>query len=77
MTGISVPHVSPEQILSFRFKLPSVDTQHLICARVETEAGQITALVATVRDGIKALSEWRMAFITSAVTGAIDVGAAA
>ena len=37
LTGISVPHVSPEQILSFRLRLPTFDVQEAACQRARVQ----------------------------------------
>lgn len=76
-TGVSVPHISPEQILAFR--IPSRGrSEQLRVAReivaVETWTRRGTALL---EQGIRLLRENRHALITAAVTGQIDIRTAA
>jgi len=73
LTGISVPHISPDQIASFRFKLPSMSTQAAICQKLETEMTEIKNLGEHLETSVNHLKELRTALISAAVTGKIDV----
>jgi type I restriction enzyme S subunit len=53
--------------------MPSIAEQRSIVAFVGTEAEKMDALIATVRDAIERLKEYRTALISAAVTGKIDV----
>jgi type I restriction enzyme S subunit len=75
LTGVSVPHVSPEQILSFRIRLPSVQVQEAISRRVQTQFAQIESMCGSLRRSINLITEFRTALISAAVTGKIDVRA--
>jgi type I restriction enzyme S subunit len=72
-TGVSVPHMSPEQLKSFRIALPPKTEQHAIVAYLDRETSQIDALSAKARQMIDVLKERRQALISAAVTGKIDV----
>jgi type I restriction enzyme S subunit len=76
-TGISVPHVSPDQIRSFRLALPPIEEQSEIVERVKesTNAIDVTA-DAAVRE-IDLLREFRARLIADVVTGRVDVREAA
>ncbi|NJL28052.1 MAG: hypothetical protein HC897_09195 [Thermoanaerobaculia bacterium] len=73
LTGISVPHVSPEQILSFRLRLPTLAAQEAICQRAQVDSVKLDALISKAREAIDRLKELRTALISAAVTGKIDV----
>ncbi|WP_082874821.1 restriction endonuclease subunit S [Burkholderia sp. MSMB1589WGS] len=73
MTGVSVPHISPEQIRSFVVPVPPVNEQSDIVAFVEAECMKLDALDVEGRRSIDLLKERRSALIAAAVTGKIDV----
>ncbi|MDR6420515.1 type I restriction enzyme S subunit [Paraburkholderia phenoliruptrix] len=73
MTGVSVPHISAEQIRSFVIPVPPVDEQSSIVAFVATEYAKLDALGGEARRSIALLKERRSALIAAAVTGKIDV----
>lgn len=73
LTGVSVPHISPEQILDFRFGLPKVEEQVSVCRRLNSDFKAMTSTAIRIRDGIARLQEYRTALISAAVTGQIDV----
>ena len=72
-TGVSVPHISADQILSFRAPFPSYDVQHTIANRLERKHASLTVLMDRLTAQIKLLAERRQALITAAVTGEWDV----
>ena len=72
-TGVSVPHISPEQIYNFAIPLPPVNEQALIVGFVETEKAKLDTLTAEAQRAIDLLQERRTALISAAVTGQIDV----
>jgi len=47
--------------------------QDEIVARIDWEAGRVDSLIAKIRDGLDRLKEYRVALISAAVTGKIDV----
>lgn len=72
-TGVSVPHMSPEQLKSFRVALPSIDEQREIVEHLDHETAKIDVLAAKARQMVDILRERRQALISAAVTGKIDV----
>jgi type I restriction enzyme S subunit len=73
LTGISVPHVSPEQILSFRLRLPTFDLQEAAWQQVAVQLVPLLAMRDVLKKSIGHLKELRTALISAAVTGKIDV----
>lgn len=76
-TGVSVPHISPEQIASFVIPVPSLSEQKEIVSRLADRASQLDILMVEVERNISLLKERRSALISAAVTGKIDVRHAA
>jgi len=72
-TGVSVPHISPDQIKSFVAPVPPRQEQDEIVDHVHELGGQYDALIQTASEKIDLLQERRAALITAAVTGQIDV----
>ena len=72
-TGVSVPHLSGEQISNFVIPIPPFDEQRRICDFIEAELAQLDALNREAGLAIVLLRERRSALITAAVTGQIDV----
>lgn len=72
-TGVSVPHISAEQISSFVIPVPPLDEQRHICDYVETELARLDRLNCEACRAIALLEERRSALIAAAVTGQIDV----
>lgn len=73
LTGVSVPHISADQILSYQVNLPSESTQREACDFVFSEFKRIDALTMKASKAISLLAEHRTALISAAVTGKIDV----
>jgi type I restriction enzyme, S subunit len=73
MTGVSVPHISSEQILSFRFPLPDLATQSQVVEELEQLEIACRSVKASTGKQIDLLQERRQALITAAVTGQIDI----
>jgi type I restriction enzyme S subunit len=76
-TGVSVPHISAEQICNFVIPVPPLDEQRRICEYVEDEIARLDALCREAVVAIDLLGERRSALISAAVTGQIDVRNAA
>ena len=73
LTGVSVPHISGDQIAGFKFPYLPVPLQverATACRRVLSSNEVITE---RVQNSISRLKEFRSALITAAVTGQIDV----
>lgn len=76
-TGISVPHVSPDQIRAFRVPLPTLDEQRAIVRHVEEATASVVNTLASVRRETELLREYRTRLIADVVTGQLDVRDAA
>jgi type I restriction enzyme S subunit len=72
-TGVSVPHISPEQIYNFVIPVPPVTEQEAIAEFIAVEATKFDTLTAEAQRAIDLLQERRTALISAAVTGQIDV----
>jgi type I restriction enzyme S subunit len=75
MTGVSVPHISPDQIKSFVIPIPPIPEQHAIISHLKTVVEEIDTLITEATQAITLLRERRAALISAAVTGKIDVRA--
>ncbi|MGB7769998.1 MAG: restriction endonuclease subunit S [Verrucomicrobiia bacterium] len=73
MTGVSVPHISPEQINNFPIPIPPVAEQIAIAEFLNRETVKIDRMVEKAELAIIRLLEYRIALITATVTGKIDV----
>jgi type I restriction enzyme S subunit len=76
-TGISVPHLSPEQIKTFELALPPVPEQREIVARVAAHKAGIDAATAHTARLITAVREYWTRLVSDVVTGQLDVREAA
>jgi type I restriction enzyme S subunit len=73
LTGVSVPHISPEQIMSFQISVPEIDEQRRISSFIRYQLDQMAALFEQASESVELLQERRSALISAAVTGKIDV----
>jgi type I restriction enzyme S subunit len=73
MTGVSVPHISPDQVSSFSFEYVEPDEQIRRATVAGRERERIIRVQKWTETSIDRLKEYRSALITSAVTGQIDV----
>ncbi|WP_052372293.1 restriction endonuclease subunit S [Amycolatopsis taiwanensis] len=73
LTGVSVPHLSGDQIASFRFLLPGLPVQKLVAAGLDRQERLVVAFSDRVRRQREVMLERRRALITAAVTGQFDV----
>jgi type I restriction enzyme S subunit len=69
----TLPILDQEEVGYLPFVVPPQCEQRSITAFLDRETARIDALVATVRDAIERLQELRIALISAAVTGKIDV----
>ncbi len=76
-TGVSVPHISGDQILSFRIPLPDSGHQRAIVESINKIGESRQSVIGSIAAQIDRLQEYRQALITAAVTGQLDLGAAA
>lgn len=72
-TGISVPHISESQVLSYTAPLPPLDEQERIVRHLDETTARIDAMLAKTQQLKDLLTERRSALITAAVTGQIEV----
>ena len=72
-TGVSVPHICPEQFCNFVIPLPPIAEQQAIVAFLDTKLAKFDTLTAEAQRAIALLQEHRTALISAAVTGQIDV----
>ncbi len=73
LTGVSVPHISPTQIMSFRFGLPPENELSDIIDYLSEKFIETDATISKAEKQIELLTEYRTALISEAVTGKIDV----
>ncbi|MBI2605040.1 MAG: restriction endonuclease subunit S [Deltaproteobacteria bacterium] len=69
----TIQNVSAERYASLMVPQPSLREQRSVAAFLDLETARIDALVAKVREAIDRLKELRIALISAAVTGKIDV----
>ena len=72
-TGVSVPHISADQVADFRIPLPERHIQDRIVVRLSNEDTRTSTLRDKIARQIDLLTEHRQALITAAVTGQIEV----
>lgn len=72
-TGVSVPHISGDQISNFVIPVPPVKEQREICDFIDLEIGKIEKLIEQALRMVDLLQERRAALISSVVTGQVDV----
>jgi len=77
VTGVSVPHISEDQILSFRLPVPRRDVQIGICERLAHIERAVSGLDKLLREQSALLIERRQALITKAIANNIPVWTAA
>lgn len=76
-TGISVPHLSPEQIRGFKVMLPPKREQAEIVRHIEEETVALNTAIARTEREIALMQEYRTRLVADVVTGKLDVRAAA
>lgn len=73
LTGVSVPHISPEQIMSFQIPVPEIGEQRRVSGFIRNQLDQMAALFEQASESVELLQERRSALISAAVIGKIDV----
>ena len=73
LTGISVPHISTEQISGFCCPIPPEDEQNKILEHINLESKQFDRIISLLNIEIEKLNEYKTTLINSAVTGKIKV----
>jgi type I restriction enzyme S subunit len=76
-TGVSVPHLSPQQIKNFRVALPPLDEQRYIVAQLMEQTSELSTAISRLEGEITLLREYRTRLIADVVTGKLDVRQAA
>ena len=76
-TGVSVPHLSPEQIRAFSIALPSVVEQEAIVEYLRSRISDIRSAIYSGLKQIELVREYRTRLIADVVTGKLDVREAA
>ena len=72
-TRSAQPHLNAEELGEALILLPLLPEQQAIAGFLDRETARLDALVARVREAIDHLKELRIALISAAVTGRIDV----
>jgi type I restriction enzyme S subunit len=72
-TGVSVPHVSPDQVGDLPIPQPPLYEQRSIATHLKNTCDKIDLLIGKSGEVVATLREYRSALITAAVTGKIDV----
>ncbi len=76
-TGISVPHLSPEQIKGFMVALPPIQEQQAIVSEIADKTGGLNLAISRLNREIELLREYRTRLVADVVTGKLDVREAA
>ena len=72
-TGAKVQHTSPTKILSIKIWLPPLSEQELIARFIDERIAKVDTLEVKAKQAVELLQERRIALISAAVTGKIDV----
>lgn len=72
-TGVSVPHISGDQINAFMYRLPAPEEQLVLAALLQSHADSQVSQAQLVNRQLAVLAERRQALITAAVTRRIAV----
>ena len=71
--GVSYPAINPSRLSCLAVWSPPFDEQRAIAAFLDRETAKIDALITKFKEAIEQLKEYRIALISAAVTGKIDV----
>lgn len=72
-TGVSVPHLSPDQICDFQIPFPPLDEQQRIAKLVLQNTKQLDFAIENAHQEIALLREYRTRLIADIVSGKLDV----
>lgn len=75
LTGVSVPHISPDQILRFKVPVFSPKEQQARCDSADTEVRRVGELETHATRLLNLLREYSSSLISAAVTGQLDINA--
>lgn len=73
LTGVSVPHISPEQVLGFKIPVLTPEEQDARCAEADRQTEALKGLAAQTEGLLGRLREYRSSLISAAVTGQLDL----
>lgn len=73
LTGVSVPHISPDQIKNFKFRVMPEEQQQAVVSELKLKLDKIDRTITKAKHCIGLLKERRTTLISAAVTGKIDV----
>ena len=73
LTGVSVPHISPEQVLQFKVPALTLDEQQHRCDAADSEIAQVVKLEAHTSEMLCRLREYRSSLISAVVTGQMEL----
>lgn len=73
----TIPHFTAEKVARLRIEIPPFEVQESLVASVDDQTAKIDEAIETAREAIALAKERRQALISAAVTGKIDVRAAA
>ena len=72
-TGISVPHVSPEQIQDFNVPVPPLSEQVALVKKSQWDVQKTNNAIAQAQREIELIREYRTRLVSDVVTGQLDV----
>ena len=72
-SGTTIAHLYQNVFVEFAYPAPTIDEQRAIADFLDRETTKIDQMIAKVETAIERLQEYRIALITAAVTGKIDV----
>jgi type I restriction enzyme S subunit len=73
LTGVSVPHISPEQVLGFKVPVLSPSEQEARCKAADRQTKQLRSLEVHTLEMLARLREYRSSLISAAVTGQMAI----
>jgi type I restriction enzyme, S subunit len=73
LTGISVPHISPQQVLAFQAPIPPLEQQQAIVQQYRAMSETLDTSVRRVEAEISLVREYRTRLIADVVTGKVDM----
>lgn len=68
-TGISVPHISTEQVNNYKISYPPLSEQHQIATYLDAKCSEIDSLIAIKQKKIEELKDYKKSLIYEYVTG--------
>lgn len=73
LTGVSVPHISPEQVLAFKVPVLTPQEQDARCSDADQQTESLHELARHAEGMLNRLREYRSSLISAAVTGQLDL----